>query len=134
MYNSTRRSAIGALVGVCKCLKEALDREAGSHQQGVRDAVCVAAESTWSLFVDAPGATDKILGLIVGRTTCTGDSAGPGTASSRTASWDAHADASSSWAKSTNGPHTDLKPDSPDAHDLRGHSGCGAYCLFNCSV
>lgn len=94
LYNSICGGLDEAFVEVSRRLKEAIDREAQSLQQSVRDVVRGAEEQTRGSFANAPVSIDKRLELIVGRAAATGESAEPKAPSSYIASRDALAGAS----------------------------------------
>lgn len=104
-YDAIRRSGDRALVKVNSSLMKALDCEARSSQQGVCDAVRGAAKSTLGSLEDAPRAFDEKLQVIARRVACTGEGAKSDLL--HTADWYAHADASSSWARSIDVPPTE---------------------------
>lgn len=69
-YDSTLHGVYGAVGEVCRCPKEAFDREAQNLLQKVRDTICGAAKKNRGSFANAPDATDKWRRVIVERATC----------------------------------------------------------------
>lgn len=129
-YGFIRRRVDEVLVKASSRLKEAFDRETRCLQQGVRDAVRIAAEETCGSFANASVAIGKMLGVSFGRTAGTRKSAKPGALLSHSKSRGAQACASSSRLSSGHGPRKKAPKkagsSSSGAHDPGVQSKYGA--------
>lgn len=125
-YSSICRSVEVALVAVRKRLKIVFDRETGSLQQCVRNAIGVAGGSSRGLRADGPGAIDKSLPVIIDFAAGIDEWARSETSPSRTARQDAYADASSNIARPAEAPLTNSVPNSLDVYGFCDHSVCGS--------